>query len=189
MFERIKRAMLAGTVVAIGGLAGPAMASAAYPSWSPAGAADGVGQLTWALGAMQFTCDVDFTLSLVNDGTMHGGDISSFSFSNCFSNDPRCLLSLVADVSPPWTTTKFTSDPARVGINGINFSFVYSGATCPLNGVNLIFDGNIAGDYDGSTGELWFDAEPGLTTPLGNPTVTGSVFLTAEATGDPIDLV
>lgn len=189
MFGSIKKAMVAGAVVATAALAGPAMASAAFPTWSPAGAAEGGGTLTLTLGASQTTCDVDFTIDLVNDGTMDGGDVTSFNLTNCSSNDPRCAVSATADVTPPWDITKFTSDTDSVGINGVNFTNSYSGATCPLNGVNLNATGNIVGDYDGSTGTLSFNNATGLTTVLGNPTVSGAVEIVNEGTGLPVDLV
>jgi opacity protein-like surface antigen len=188
MFGSIKKAMVAGAVVATAALAGPAMASAAFPTWSPAGPAEGAGTLSITLPSGANTeCDVAFTVDLVNNGTAHGGQVTSFTLSNCQTNAPGCTVTATAS-SLPWTIRKVTSNPNRVGIDGIVFANTYSGTNCALNGVVLGASGNVTGDYDGSTGELSFTNESGLTTALGAATLNGAVEILNESTGLPVGL-
>jgi hypothetical protein len=194
MFGSIKKAMVAGAVVAAGALAGPAMASAAFPTWNGGGgAAEGAGQLTLAVGTSTTTCDVAFTADLSNGGTptMGQGQVTSFLLGvpaggACTTNVPGCSVTAVANTTTPWAITATTiATPQRLQISGISFTNTYAGASCPLNGVNVAATGSLEGNYDSSTGVLSFNNEPGLTSSLGAATVTGSVEIAYEATGLP----
>lgn len=193
MFGSMKKALVAGAVVATAALAGPAMASAAFPEWDPAGAATGEGNLTLTLqSGANTSCDVVAEVDLQNNGLMDmdGGTVDSFALSNCVSNT-GCTVSATAvgtGSTLPWTITKYTNDPTQVGILDVQFVNSYSGVGCPLNGLNLEATGDLVGDYDGSTGILSFSAAPGITTALGDAVVDGEVEILNDATGQPVDL-
>lgn len=182
MFGSIKKAMVAGAVVAVGGFAAPAMASAV--TWSPAGGATAVGALSMSVGSSVTTCDVAATVNLTNSPGA-GGSVSSFLLTPCTTNVPNCSVTAVADLSSAWAIT--VTSVSRVKIDGVKFTNSYSGASCALNGANITATGDVEGDYSGNV--LSFVNEGGLTAtgpglpPGGAPAlVNGEVELFSGAT-------
>lgn len=173
--------------VAIGASAVPSAASAAFPTWSPAGATEGAGTLTLThTSGASVTCDYGLTADLVNDGTSNGGSITSVLLGFCTSSVPNCNIGY-AITSLPWQITKVTSDPTRVGLT-MSVSLSFSGPSCSLSGLSLPITGTVEGDYDGTIGELSFVAEPGLSSSLGPFVVDGQIELRNEATTALVDL-
>lgn len=185
--RRTTRASIMIAAIAAAASVAPGAASAAFPTWSPAGAAEASGtlRLTHSSGA-SVACDQTLTVSLVNDGTSNGGTVTGVVLAACTTNVPNCFLGY-AVTSLPWQITKVTGDPTRLGI-AMGVSLGFSGASCALSGVSVPIAGTVEGDYDGTAGELSFVAEPGLSSPLGPFVVDGELELRDEATGFPVDL-
>lgn len=191
--KTVKRAVIAGAIVAMSALAVPAMASAAFPEWDPAGAATGAGNLTMTLqGGHNISCDVVAGVDLQNNGIldMDGGTVGASTPLNCVSNTGCAVTVTVAGTGStlPWPITKFSNDPSQVGIRNVAFAISYASVGCPLNGLNFVAFGDLVGDYDGSAGILSFDAAPGITTALGSAVVDGEVEILNDATGLPVGL-
>jgi hypothetical protein len=187
--RRTSRFVATAAAGALAALTGPTVASAAFPTWNPAGAAEGTGTLTLTHDASSasLTCDYTITADLVNDGTSNGGTMTSVWLGPCSTTVPNCFVFYSA-TALPWQTTKVTGDPTRLRLTmGVGMSF--SGSTCSLNGVSVTVSGTVEGDYDGSVGEWSFVAEPGLSSPLGTFTLDGELELRDEATTSPVDLM
>lgn len=180
MFDRMRKTVVAAAVLVGGALAVPAAASAAFPTWTLTGPADVAGALSFTVGTATTSCDVAMTTDLVNNGTSHGGDVTSVTFSNCVTTVPNCVVTATADMTPPWTLVKVTNVATRLGISGIKITFSYTGSGCALNGLVLPVTGAVRGDYDTPSGVLSFVNEPGLTSVLGPVALNGELAFVME---------
>lgn len=202
MFGSMKKALTVAAVVAAGAAAAPAVASAGpvfntSATGTPGEAAHGVGQLTLTVVVgvpRTTTCDVTVTADLWNAfdaGTVRGlGEVTTFKLGadaggTCTTSIPGCTVTATANTTTPWGITADT--PSDVTISGINFTNVYSGANCPLNGNAINATGSLTGTVS-APGLLEFTNASGLTTPLGPATVDGEVELLWEDDDAPVEL-
>lgn len=180
MIDLMKKTVAAAAIIVVGVLAAPAVAGASFPVWTLTGPADVDGSLSFTVGTATTSCDVAMTADLVNNGTAHGGSVTSAVFSNCVTTVPNCAVTATAHTSPAWTLGKVTNDATRLNINGVSITFRYAGGGCALDGLVLPVTGAVGGDYDTPTGVLSFDDEPGLTSMFGPVVVSGQLAFLLE---------
>lgn len=202
MFESMKRAMLAGAVVAVAALAVPAMASAA--AWdidgtpvggAPGVAAEGAGTFSFLASPvpgmiLNVGCDVAVEADVWNASGVGSGSVTAFDLiePTCVvSGVPGCAVSSVAPTLP-WTLTTSGST-----VTFSNVSFVYTlvnaGGSCSVAGSRLV-TGSVTGDwYDPGEwdpedlGMVAYTNALGLTTYGLGATVTNGAFGLAPASG------
>lgn len=198
MLRTMKRAMVAGAVVAVGAMAGPAMGSAAV--WSQTGGAHLSGLLTSVMPAtgITSTCDVTAVVDLSNDGGVAGGTVTEFLWGtnvgpsdtlpdggSCSTNLPNCDQSIVSG-SLPWSISTAGSS---VTFAGVDYTTTYgSDGSCPINGQVRRAAGSFTGAA--SSNVFSFLNAPGLSMALGGNLVAlmvnGSLEIYAEnQNGDP----
>lgn len=180
MIDLIKRTVVAAAVVVGGVLAAPAAAAASFPVWTHTGPAYVDGSLSFTVGTATTSCDVAMTADLVNDGTAHGGSVTSAAFSNCVTTVSGCVVTATAHTNPEWTLGNVTNDATRLSINSVSITFSYTGSACSLNGLVLPVTGTVSGDYATSSGVLTFVNAPGLTSVLGPVSLNGELAFVME---------
>jgi hypothetical protein len=202
MFESMKRAVLAGVVVAVAALAVPAMASAA--EWdvdgTPVGGSPGVsvaggGNFGFtaqvAPGVFSATsCDVAVEADVWNASGVGSGSVTDFDLQEptcVVTGVPNCAVSSVVP-SMPWT---LTTSGSTVTFGNVSFVYTMVGSSCALAGSRLV-TGSVTGDwYDPGTldptfpGMVEYANAPGLTIAGLVPTVAnGWVDLAPVNGGD-----
>ncbi|MBF6619464.1 MAG: hypothetical protein ITG02_04460 [Patulibacter sp.] len=180
MFGSIKKAMVAGAVVATAALAGPAMASATQV-WSPPGSHTATGSLSMTVDANGITtvCDT-VTAGITLDATGPLGTVDSLDLEDCYVSTPgfgACTVSATA-TGLPWEVEALSA--TGVTISTPSFQNTYGGgAGCPLNGLTAAVSGSsITADYDNGLNTLSFDNAPGMSSStLGPVSINGSLTI------------
>lgn len=187
------------TAVTVAGFAGVATAAHASPTWSSTGDIQGFGSLTLAVGTMTTTCDVAVEGTASNVFNVAQASISDFKIGvaaggSCTSNVPSCSLTVVSNMSSPWSLTGSGSiAPFQLSLGGVSYSVAYSGGACAYNGMTIYVWGGAAGSYINPTvsdpeGELRFSNAPGVTSSLGAGTLSGGIYLYRDIDGEPGEL-
>lgn len=182
MIGTIRRAV-AIAAICTGVFAAPA---AAY-EWTDGGVqfngpAHTVGTLTAVLVAngAQSTCDVYATASLTNLGvsplSVADGQVTGVTVSNCYTTVPNC--------SPTTAFAGFVWDIQTLGDDvvtvGVDYTDVYSGGSCALNGASIRTTGSVTGDHLPASNIVEFTGATGLSGPYGPLTLNGALEIVAD---------
>lgn len=182
MIGTIRRAV-AIAAVSLGVFAAPA---AAY-EWTDGGVqfngpAHTVGTLTAVLVAngAQSTCDVYATASLTNLGvsplSVADGEVTGVTVSNCSTTIPNCSPT-TAFAGFTWGIETLGDDVATIGID---YTDVYSGGACALNGTSIRTTGSVTGDHVPATNTVEFVGATGLSGPYGPVALNGVLEIVAD---------
>lgn len=188
MFGSIKKAMALGAVVAVGALAGPAMASA-DGTWtfdsSPIASEDVVahGSLTLVPDGspLRVTCDVTLDVTLSNPDAQV--QVNGADFDNCVTNFPGCAVTATAlgtGSTLPWTGTGDALSQTLT-VNDVYFVNSFSGCPDPLGNNSLPEAGTLSPTFDSGSQQISFDGSSAtgeLTGPLGTAWVLGDLDVT-----------
>jgi len=129
------------------------------------------------------TCSVIATASLNNPSGVAAGSIGSYLLGTaaggtCTTNIPNCAVAPVAWIPPAWP---ISTSGTSVSISGVLLSYVYTGTGCALNGVASSSTGSMTGTISGAT--ITFANSPGITTPFGPATISGSLSVATSLSG------
>lgn len=177
------RTALAIAVAGVGVLAAPA---GAY-EWTDGGSqfngpAHTVGSLTAVLVAngVQSTCDIEAKALLTNLGvpplSVADGEVTGVTAGNCSTTLPGCTPT-TAFAGFAWDIQTLSDDVVTVGVD---YTDVYSGVSCPLNGVSIRTTGAVTGDHVPATNIVEFIGATGLSGPYGPLTLNGALEIVAD---------
>jgi hypothetical protein len=140
------------SVIAVGALsatAGSAMA------WDPADDYTFMGTLVSHLGGLggpTLTCSTSFD-ALLDAGVTNPGNVTAGSATGCTSStSPLCVPIVTFPTLNPgtWALTG-SAATGNVTITGITFAVLYTGAGCPLAGLDITVMGDATGAYSAGT--------------------------------------
>jgi hypothetical protein len=195
--HRSRTATFLGSAIALA-VASAAFASTAFagPAWKFNGASlSGLERIqgsstnsAFTLPGITTSCKgFLYSMDIENSGGTGKGEIDYLPVFKC-ATDTACSVAAVTVYNLPWPTNLVTVSLSNyVVIKGVEIGFLYAGATCALDGFEVVVEGTAGGLYNNVTETIAFSkatfTATGTKLSAFGTTVEWNAVFSAEAFG------